>query len=120
MDSESASSAPGRPRAADGHDDRLGQPVTHVRLPSHPRRPQVVDAQPRHHGRQVRLRIGDRGPRLAGPGQAEERVLHDVLRVAHGTSHPVVMEAGMDQPHRQRHRRDGRKRNAPTLYTGRP
>ena len=57
---------PARRRAGRGHDDRLGQPVPHVRLPLHPRRPQVVDAQPRHHGRQVRLRIGDRGSRPAG------------------------------------------------------
>ena len=57
-------------RAAGGHDDRLGKPVPHVRLPPHSRRTQVVDAQPRHHGRQVRLRIGDRGSRLACPRNA--------------------------------------------------
>ena len=32
-------------------DDRLGQPVPHVRLPPHPRRPQVADSQPRHRRR---------------------------------------------------------------------
>lgn len=32
---------------ARGHDDRLGQPVTHVRLPSHPRRPHSHDLSSR-------------------------------------------------------------------------
>ena len=77
------------PRPVGGHHDRLGQPVPHVPLPPHPRRTQVVDSQPRHRRRQVCLGIGDRGSRLARPGQAEERVLHDVLGVAHGSGHPV-------------------------------
>jgi hypothetical protein len=82
----------GRPRSAQsagGHHDRLGQPVPHVHLPPHPRRTQVVDAQPCHRRGQVRLRIGDRGSRLARPGHAEECVLDDVLGVAHGSGHPV-------------------------------
>jgi hypothetical protein len=79
----------GRARLTGGHDDRLRQPVPHVRLPPHPRRPQVLDAQPGHRRRQVRLRIGDRGSRLARPGQAEERVLHEVLGVADGSGHRV-------------------------------
>jgi len=78
----------GRPRLG-GHDHRLGQPVPHVGLPPHPRRTQVADAQPRHRRGQVRLGIGDRGSRVPRPGHAEERVLHDVLGVAHGSGHPV-------------------------------
>jgi hypothetical protein len=79
----------GWPRPVDGHDDRLWQPVPDVRLAPHARRAQVVDSQPRHRRRQVRLRVGDDGSRLARPGQPEERVLHDVLGVAHGSGHPV-------------------------------
>jgi hypothetical protein len=70
-------------------DERVGQPLADVLLAAHARRPQVVDAEPRHDGRQVRLRGVDLhavGLRLV---DAQECLLHDVLGLTDAADHPV-------------------------------
>jgi hypothetical protein len=70
--------------ARHGH-ERLRQPRPDVRLAPHARRAQVIDRQPRHHRGEERLRRLD----VLGAVEAQERLLHQVLRLAHAAGHPV-------------------------------
>ena len=69
--------------------ERLRQPLAHVGLAPDPRRAEVVEREPRDHRRQVRARRLDPLAALARPVEAEEPLLHHVLRLAHAAEHPV-------------------------------
>jgi hypothetical protein len=70
-------------------DQRLGQPLAHVALASDPGRSQLVDAQPGDHGREVGAWRLDPLALLQRVVQAQQRLLHDVLGLAHAAEHPV-------------------------------
>jgi hypothetical protein len=70
-------------------DERLGQPLAHVALAPRPRRAQLVDPEPRDHGREVRARRLDPLACLERVVDAEVGLLHHVLRLAHAAQHPV-------------------------------
>ena len=86
-------SRPSRPGAAGSSsalgDERLRQPLAHVGLAADPRRAQLVDRQPRDHRREVGARRLDPLAALARPVEAQERLLHHVLGLAHAAEHPV-------------------------------
>jgi len=72
-----------------GH-ERLRQPLAHVLLAPGPRRPQLIDREPRRHGRQVGLGRLDLGVSVAhGPVVAQEGLLHDVLGLADAAEHAI-------------------------------
>ena len=72
-----------------GGDERLGEPLAGVGLAPDPRGAQLVDGQPGHDGRDVRPRRLDPLTLLERAMEAEEALLHDVLRLAHAAQHPV-------------------------------
>ena len=63
-------------------DERLRQPLAHVGLAPDPRRAEVVEREPRDHRRQVGARRLDPLAARARPVEAEESLLHHVLRLA--------------------------------------
>src|SRR6266540_4346566 len=69
--------------------ERLRQPLAHIGLAPDPRRVEVVEREPRDHRRQVGARRLDPLAALARPVEAEEPLLHHVLRLAHAAEHPV-------------------------------
>ena len=69
--------------------ERLRQPLADVGLAPDPRRAEVVEREPRDHRRQVGARRLDPLAALARPVQAQEPLLHHVLRLAHAAEHPV-------------------------------
>jgi hypothetical protein len=79
----------GRVRRPGVGQQRLGQPLPQVGLAAHPRRAQMVDAQPGGHRGQVRPRRVHAVPGGLGAVVAQERLLHHVLGVGHGADHPV-------------------------------
>jgi hypothetical protein len=79
----------GRVAAALVVDQRLGQPFAEVALALDPGRSQLVDAQPGDHGREIRAWRLDPLALLQRQVQTQQRLLHDVLRLAHAAQHPV-------------------------------
>src|SRR6266545_2584203 len=70
-------------------DERLGQPLPHVALTPHARRTKMIDPQPGGDGREVGLRRLDDLALAGYTVESEERLLDDVLGVAHAPHHPV-------------------------------
>jgi hypothetical protein len=69
-----------------GH-QRLGKPRARVVLALRLRRPHEIDGEPRHHRRQQRPRLAHR--RAIEPSVADERFLHEILRLRDAAAHPV-------------------------------
>ena len=78
-------------------------------------RPVLAAAHRRH--RRHRQHPGDARAQATQRDHRRSRLRH---RPAAHRGEPGRTQPGMDQPHRQCHRRDGRKRNAPALHTSRP
>ena len=95
--------------------DRLRQPLADVHLAPGPRGAQLVDREPGHDGREVRLRRLDLDAVGERPLLPQERLLHDVLRLADAAEHAVGdREQQRAQPGEVRVvRQRGRLRSAP-------